>query len=70
MKIGRPGSLRECAGKNMYQKIVFQITSNTNVCFALSQLLNFVPLRYKVNGLDGWGVSEWEYRHKGGKQTL
>jgi len=25
--------------------------------------------RYKVNGLDGWGVSEWEYRHKGGKQT-
>merc|ERR1712142_451294 len=23
---------------------------------------------YTVNGVDGWGVSEWEYRHKDGRQ--
>jgi len=24
--------------------------------------------RYKINGMNGWGVSEWEYRNKTGKQ--
>ena len=28
-----------------------------------------IMFRYKVNGMDGWGVSEWEYRHKAGKKV-
>ena len=24
--------------------------------------------KYKINGEEGWGVSEWEYRNHGGKK--
>ena len=33
-------------------------------------MYNFSNNRYKINGLNGWGVSEWEYRHRGGKPII
>ena len=38
------------------------------MCYVMIQT-NLLMFRYKVNGMDGWGVSEWEYRHKAGKKV-
>ena len=51
--IGRQELLNDFAGK------IFSV-----ICLNI-----FNIFRYTINGVDAWGVSEWEYRHKEGNKN-
>ena len=61
------GRGRQCSGWNGRQELLSGFAGKTFI--NTSGFYTYYPIRYTVNGVDGWGVSEWEYRHKEGNKN-
>ena len=56
------------AGGRTYRVLVQVLETQTVFCGSdwEARLLER-PCRYQLNGVRGWGMSEWQYRHEGGR---
>lgn len=56
------------AGNKWYEMLV-KVQRKGEVMFGFDWEARVIErfCKYTINGIDGWGVSEWEYRHRDGK---
>ena len=60
------GKEKQCLGLTGRQELSKDFAGKifSVICFNI-----FNIFRYTINGVDAWGVSEWEYRHKEGNKN-